>query len=78
MTASIEDRLRVVEQHQAVTDSLLVRIEADLKDIASSSNAIKDVVTGWKGGMGALIMVGGILMVAISGTMSFIMSRFFK
>jgi hypothetical protein len=78
MTNSVEERLRVVETQQAVTTAMLERIENDLRDIAQSSNAIKDVVTGWKGGMGMLVMIGGVMMVAISGAMSFIISRYFK
>jgi len=62
----IEERLRAVETQTAVNQSILQRMEQDLASIASSSNAIQQTVTKWKGGMGALVLVGGTTAAAIS------------
>ena len=78
MTDSIEDRLRVVETQQAVTAAMLERIELDLKNIAESSAKTAEVITGWKGGMGALIMVGGGVMVLISAMVEYIVAKVLK
>ena len=78
MTDSIEDRLRIVEMQQAVTTAMMERIEGDLRNIAVSSAQTAEVITGWKGGMGALIMVGGGVMVLISVVVEYFMSRLSK
>lgn len=57
--ASLDERLRGVETLVAVNKVVLDRIELDLREIAASSEAIKDVVTRWKGGLGVMLLIGG-------------------
>lgn len=77
VSQDIELRLRSVETAQAVAAAVLDRMEQDLKEIALSSNAIKDVVTKWRGGLGALLLMGGALATAVSVVVELISRRLF-
>ena len=77
MTMDIEERVRSLEKHQAISETILARMEQDLANIAASSNAIQEVVTRWKGGMGALVLVGGLFSAAIAVLVDVVGRRLF-
>ena len=72
--SELDQRVRSLETQQAVIMSTTDRAEKDLADIASSVSEIKDVVTKWKGGIGALFIAGSILMTFIAAVVEFLFS----
>jgi hypothetical protein len=73
--SQLDDRLRQVERDQAVSAEILKRIEQDLSSIAATTEDIKGVVKGWKGGLVVILMIAGGLMTIIAGVFDNLWNR---